>query len=82
MLSQQETFKLGEWSPEPGRYACIACDRAGRASTLEIDSGQAFPFCPACKDASRQEPDQLWIRERDLPDWRRREQTRWREILK
>ncbi len=82
MLSQQETFKLGEWSPEAGRYVCLTCDRLGTPTAIDVDDGQAFPFCPACKAANRVEPDQLFVRERDLASLKAREKDRWREIMK
>jgi hypothetical protein len=82
MLSQQETFKLGEWSPEAGRFACLACDRVGTGTVIDVDAGEAFPFCPACKAANRAEPDQLFIRAGELAGWKSREQGRWRAIWK
>ncbi len=82
MLNQQDTFKVGEWAPEAGRYFCAACDRNSVESVVEVDASQPFPFCPSCKQAGRVEPDQLWIRLKDRDAFRQGHETRWRELWK
>ena len=80
MLQQQETFKLGEWSPARGSFYCATCDRGGVESVVQLDQAQPFPFCASCKAAEREEVDQLWVRVEDRAAWREREKTRWREL--
>lgn len=82
MLGQQESFKLGEWSPAAGAYYCVPCDRQGVDSTVQLDAAQPLPFCARCKEAGREEVDQLWVRLEDRAAWRERERTRWRELWK
>jgi hypothetical protein len=82
MLKQQESFKLGEWTPASGTYYCVACDRRSVESQVVLDEAQPFPFCPKCKEAGRDEVDQLWVRVEDRAVWRQREKTRWRELWK
>ena len=82
MLNQQDSFKLGEWAPATAGYYCVACDRNQVDTTIEVETAQPFPFCPACKEAGREEVDQLWVRVADRDAWRLREKTRWRELWK
>mgnify|MGYP006267951973 CR=1 FL=1 len=82
MLAQQQSFKLGEWAPEAGKYVCAACDRRTVETVVDLDKAQVFPFCPKCKELGKDEPDQLWLRLGDREAWRRAHATRWREVLK
>lgn len=82
MLHQQESFKLGESAPDAGDFFCLTCDRKHQESLISLTEAQPFPFCPACKAAGREEVDQLWVRLRDREEWRKREQSRWREYWK
>lgn len=80
MLNQQESFKLGEWAPAAGSYYCVACDRRQVETLVAVEAAQPMPFCGACKAASKDEVDQLWVRLEDRDQWRQREKTRWREV--
>jgi hypothetical protein len=82
MLDQQLSFKVGEQAPQSGSYCCAACDARGAGSAVQIDASHVFPFCATCKEAGKEEPDQLWIRAADRDSWHRRQATRWREMWK
>ena len=81
MLTQQESFKLGERSPRDDRYFCEACDRAGVETVVEVAEAAAFPFCPACSEAERPEVDQLWVALGRREDYRKARAYRSREVL-
>jgi hypothetical protein len=82
MLTQQDSFKLGERSPRDDSYYCEACDGQGVETLAEVAEAHAFPFCKACSEAGRPEVDQLWVPLSRREDYRRARDYRRREVLK
>lgn len=53
-------FKVGETCQGTGDYVCVTCQRAGRRSSVHLEEGGTFPFCPLCRDKAVEEVDVVW----------------------